>query len=417
MTLTVKLRNPHDQQWAFLESPAKRKVIRAGRRSGKTVGVAVLAVQALLDGHRVLYATPTQDQVETFWFEVKHMLVPVIDAGLYAKNETMHTIEKPTTKERIRAKTAWDANTLRGDYADILIFDEYQLMNEDAWELVGAPMLLDNDGDAIFIYTPPSLRSAGRSKARNPRHAALLYKKAVADPTGRWAAFHFTSHDNPHISAVALEDITQDMSATAYAQEIMAEDRDEAPGALWKRAQLDEDRVGGPQIPRLDERPYTMIVVGVDPSATTTGDECGIVVVGAKGPQEYYVLDDLSRQDSPLGWARAVVEAYHRHNANVIVYEGNQGGEMVAQTLRGVDQDLPLVKVTASRGKQARAEPIAALYEQHQVHHVGNFEALENELCMWEPSSGVSPNRLDALVWAMVGCRDRARATKARAYS
>jgi phage terminase large subunit-like protein len=222
---------------------------------------------------------------------------------------------------------------------------------------------------------------------------------------------------------VALEEITQDMSATAYAQEIMAEDRDEAPGALWKHAELDEDRVGGPRIPRLDERPYTMIVVGVDPSASSTGDECGIIVVGAKGPREYYVLDDLSRQDSPLGWGRAVLGAYHQYNAHVIVYEGNQGGEMAAQTLRGIEEveelwvDLPLVKVSASEGKAARAQPIAVLYGQHQVHHVKVFEALENELCLWEPGSGKSPNRLDALVWAMVGCRDRARATKARAYS
>lgn len=105
-----------------------------------------------------------------------------------------------------------------------MILDEYQLTNEDAWEVVGVPMLLDNNGDAVFIYTPPSLRSAGVSKARDPRHAAKLFKMAQADTTGRWAAFHFTSHDNPFISKEALSEIIKDMSKQSYRQEILAED-------------------------------------------------------------------------------------------------------------------------------------------------------------------------------------------------
>ena len=102
-------------------------------------------------------------------------------------------IERPGSDQRIRAKTAWNADTLRGDYADLLILDEWQLMNEEAWEVVGAPMLLDNNGDAVFIYTPPSLHSRSTSKARDPRHAAKLFQRAQADTTGRWEVFHFTS--------------------------------------------------------------------------------------------------------------------------------------------------------------------------------------------------------------------------------
>ena len=131
--IVVRLRQPHAAQRIFIDSPAKRKVIRAGRRSGKTTGVALLSVREFLKGHRILYATPTEDQIIAFWFEVKRALLPSLEEGVFIKNETRHTIEFSGTKQRIRAKTAFNADTLRGDYADLLILDEYQLMNEDAW--------------------------------------------------------------------------------------------------------------------------------------------------------------------------------------------------------------------------------------------------------------------------------------------
>src|SRR5260221_11511538 len=165
MELTVRLPRPHARQLAFIDSPAKRKVVRAGRRGGKTVGVAVYACEQFLRGRRVLYGTPTQEQIDRFWEECKRALREPLDAGVFYKNETRHIIELPGTEQRIRAKTAWDADTLRGDYADILILDEFQLMHEETWDVVGAPMLLDHDGDAAFIYTPPSIRSLQHSRA------------------------------------------------------------------------------------------------------------------------------------------------------------------------------------------------------------------------------------------------------------
>lgn len=390
--IKVHLRKPHPKQREFIDSNAKRKVIRAGRRGGKTGGIAIHAVEQFLAGHRVLYAAPTQDQVATFWFEVREALRDPIDAGIYTKNETERTIEFPHTKQRIRAKTAWNADTLRGDYADKLILDEFQLMCEDTWDVVGAPMLMDNDGDATFIYTPPSLRSAGVSKARDPRHAAKMFRKAQEDDTGRWAVFHFTSHDNPYISQTALEEIRADMTATAYRQEIMAEDVDEAPCALWRRSNIDAHRVT--KAPEFDR-----VVVGVDPSATSTGDECGVIVAGKAG-DKFYVIGDYSMQGAPIVWAKSAVDAFRLHEANHIVYETNHGGEMVAQTLR-IHGDVPMRGVHASRGKAVRAEPISVLSEQGKVWFVGDFSKLEDELCMWEPGSGNSPNRLDAFVWAI----------------
>lgn len=403
--LKIKLRRPHEKQREFLESPAKRRVIRAGRRGGKTVGIAILAVQMFLAGHRVLYAAPTQDQVATFWYEVCEALRHPIDAGVFIKNETEHSISLRHTKQRIRAKTAWNADTLRGDYADCLILDEFQLMAEETWGVVGAPMLMDNDGIAVFIYTPPSLCSTSRTKAKDPRHAAKLFKRAKDDSSGKWCAFHFTSLENPYISREAVDEMRQDMSAIAYAQEILAEDKEDAPGALWKRETIDRLRLAF--VP--NDASIVHTVVGVDPSATSGGDECGIVAASyGENGQQFYTLEDCSLQGTPQAWAKAAVDAYHRHQANAIIYEANQGGEMVAQTFRMYDPGVPLIPVWASKSKQARAQPISVLSEQGRLHHVGTFYKLEDEMCMWEPG-GESPNRLDAMVWAMTYLKDNVR--------
>ena len=388
----VKLRKPHAKQEEFISSPAKRRVIRSGRRSGKTVGISIYAVKKFLDGHRVLYAAPTEDQLGAFWYEVKRALQEPIDNGIYTKNETMHFIERTGTKQRIRAKTAYNADTLRGDYADELLLDEFQLMNEDTWAIVGAPMLLDNDGNATFIYTPPSLHSRSATKANDPQHAAKLFKKAKADTTGRWEVFHFTSKENPYISQAALEDITQDMSSLSYRMEILAEDVDEAPGALWTRDNIEKARVH--KTPDLSR-----IVVGVDPSATSGGDEAGIITAG-KTTDHYYTMSDDSVQGSPQVWATAAVTAYYKYNADLIVAEKNNGGEMVESVIKQVDQNVRVKLVWASRGKATRAEPISALSEQGRDHHVGSFPKLEDELCLWIPGD-ISPNRLDAKVWAI----------------
>lgn len=382
----------HPKQKAFVESQAKRIVIRAGRRGGKTTGIAIRAVHRFLAGRRVLYAAPTAEQLEHFWNAVCKMLQPAIQSKRLYKNETSHLLELPNTKQRIRAKTAWNADSLRGDYADDLFLDEWQLMDEDAWGLVGAPMLADNNGDAVFIYTPPSLHSRSVSKASDPQHASKLFKKAQADTTGRWAAFHFRSHDNPHISKEAIEELASDMTALAYRMEIEAEDVDEAPGALWTMAVIEDSRVA---IAPLD---CSRVIVGVDPSASSTGDEAGIITVGRKG-NDGYVLADNSVQGSPVTWASAAVRAYHAHGANMIVAEKNNGGEMVALTISTVDPTVPVRLVHASRGKQTRAEPIAAVYEQGRIHHVRKYPTLESEMVLWTPGDP-SPNRMDALVWA-----------------
>lgn len=158
------------------------------------------------------------------------------------------------------------------------------------------------------------------------------------------------------------------------------------------------------------------VVVGVDPSATSGGDECGIITEGKAG-DDYYMLADDSLQGSPEQWAQAAITAYFRHKADCIVAEKNNGGEMVESVIkqavinarqRGENVgNVPVRLVWASRGKATRAEPISAISENDpernqrgRDHHVGSFPLLEDELCMWVPGDP-SPNRLDAKVWAM----------------
>jgi phage terminase large subunit-like protein len=180
-------------------------------------------------------------------------------------------------------------------------------------------------------------------------------------------------------------------------QELDAELLDDVPGALWTRDRIDELRVrDAPELGRT--------VVALDPAITSTeeANETGIIVA-AKGTNGHgYVLTDLSGRFTPDGWASRAVEAYRTWRADRIVGEANQGGEMVEATIRTVDPAVAYRAVHASRGKRTRAEPVAALYEQGRVHHVGAFPALEDQLCSALPDGGTGPDdRLDALVWAL----------------
>jgi phage terminase large subunit-like protein len=184
-------------------------------------------------------------------------------------------------------------------------------------------------------------------------------------------------------------------------QEINAELLTDTPGALWHLEWLDRDRVT--KAPDL-----TRIVVAIDPAVSNNegSDETGIIVAGIAGDKHAYVIEDLSGRYAPHEWAATAIAAYRRHNADRIIAEVNNGGAMVEGTIRAVDPLVSFKSVHASRGKVVRAEPIAALYEQRKVHHVGNFSTLEDQMCAFTSDfdrgrAGYSPDRVDALVWAL----------------
>lgn len=200
-----------------------------------------------------------------------------------------------------------------------------------------------------------------------------------------------------NLSSAALEEMKRRYEGTRIGrQELYGELLFDVEGALWNLQMIESARVT--ECPTL-----VRIVVAIDPAVTSneSSDETGIVVAGLTTEGQYYVLDDVSLKASPDTWAKKAVEAYHLWKADRIIGEANNGGDMIGLLLKQVDINVSYTKVTASRGKQVRAEPISALYEQGRVHHVGVFEKLETQMCEWTPDMAKSPDRMDALVWAL----------------
>jgi len=183
-------------------------------------------------------------------------------------------------------------------------------------------------------------------------------------------------------------------------QELEAELLEDTPGALWSHGSIEAGRLRS--VPEM-----TRVVVAIDPAVTSgeEADETGIVVAGKDQNGHGYVLADISGRYPPTEWARLAIAAYRTHRADRIVAEVNNGGDMVGATLRMVDRNVAFTAVRASRGKIVRAEPVAALYQQGRVHHIGTFPQLEDQMVNFtsdidRAAAGYSPDRVDALVWA-----------------
>jgi len=215
---------------------------------------------------------------------------------------------------------------------------------------------------------------------------------------------------NIHLAQTVRDDLYDLFRGTRWErQELGGQVVDEVDGALWSRGQLEALRGDVPltwDVAKGEHVPHMRrIVVAVDPAVTSGegADETGIVVDGLDMQGRGWLLDDVSLRGTPDAWARAAVDAYHRWGADRIVAEANNGGEMVSLTIRTVEASVPVKLVHATQGKRTRAEPVAALYEQHRIHHRrgADLGAVEDQMCSWEPSSTDSPDRMDAHVWGI----------------
>jgi phage terminase large subunit-like protein len=227
-----------------------------------------------------------------------------------------------------------------------------------------------------------------------PRPVAHI-KNLVSDPMTALVTGS-TYENSANLPPVVLADLRRKYEGTHLGrQELEGLLVDDVPGALWRRAMIDNGRVeAAPDLVR--------IVVAIDPAVSTTeeANESGIVVAGVDDENQGYVLDDITLKGTPQEWASHAVTAYYKWNADRIIAEVNNGGDMIEHTVRMVDNTVSFKQVRASRGKQTRAEPVAALYEQGRVHHVGVFPEMEDQMCMWVPGD-TSPDRMDAVVWAL----------------
>lgn len=288
--------------------------------------------------------------------------------------------------------SAFDPDSLRGPQFDAAWVDELAKWKKarETWDMLQFALRLGEHPQQVVTTTP---RNVGVLKAIVKNPSTVLTQAP-------------TEANRAYLAASFLEEVRARYAGTRTAhEELDGVLLEEAEGALWTTGRLDAGRKAAPE-------GFSRIVVAVDPPVTghAGSDECGIVVAGAvtEGPPadwRAFVLEDASvKGASPADWARAAIAAMERHGADRLVAEVNQGGDLVETVVRQIDPMVPFRAVRASRGKAARAEPVAALYDQGRVHHVRGFDALEDQMCrmtvMGYEGQG-SPDRVDALVWAL----------------
>lgn len=287
--------------------------------------------------------------------------------------------------------SAEEPDSFRGHQFDTIWGDEFVKWRDAQAALDMAQMTLRLGRHARMLLTT------------TPRNMPAL--KALLDMPGV-AVTRAKTADNRTLSPDFHRAMRARYGASALGrQELDGELIDDTPGALWQRGWIEAARVR--TAPPLDR-----VVVAVDPPAGSNGDECGIVVAGRDGTDGYVLADYSGGGLSPAGWAAKVMQAFADFEADAIIAEANQGGEMVRSVLHQADAQAPVALVHASRGKITRAQPAAALYEAGRIHHAGLFAALEDQMCHFDGSKGAkSPDRLDALVWALADLFEGKRAT------
>ena len=363
-------------------------LIKAGRGWGKTRTGAEAVRQWVADGHHyVNLIGATADDARDIMVQGESGILAICP-----------TWERPEYKPSQR-KLAWpngaesliftadEPDRLRGKQSEKLWADEIAAWRyAESWDQAQFGLRLGANPQAVITTTPRPTK---------------LVRAIMADPAT--VVTHGTTHDNKaNLAGSFFSAILKKYEGTRLGrQEIAGEVLDDNPGALFKRADIDKGRLLiAPQLQR--------VVVAIDPAATSTegADDTGIVVAGVAdvaGVSHGYILADATLHATPDGWANAAVKAYRECKADRIVAEVNNGGEMVEAVIRAVDLNVPVRKVTATRGKAIRAEPVAALYEQGRIHHIGHLAALEDQMVEWSPddASAKSPDRMDALVWAI----------------
>lgn len=282
--------------------------------------------------------------------------------------------------------TADEPERLRGKQHKKLWADELAAWRyQEAWDQAKFGLRLGNRPQAVITTTPKPVRNV----------LDLLKDKSAVITKG-------TTYENrTNLAQTFFDEIIKKYEGTRLGrQELRAEVLTDVPGALWTREMI-------PHLPRSAVPMLSRIVVAIDPPASSTenSNECGLVAAGMDGTTAAYVLADRSGVMSPREWGTKAVKLYKELEADCIVAEVNQGGEMVEHVIKSIDPNIMVKSVRAARGKYLRAEPISAIYARGNVYHTELFDALEDQMCTFTPDfdrlQNGSPDRLDALVWAM----------------
>ena len=359
-------------------------LILAGRGFGKTrTGSEWIREQVNLgNAEHIALVGPTAADVRDTMIEGESGILsvfPPAERPHYEPSKRRVTFHNGATAT---AYTADEPDRLRGPNHDLAWCDELAAWRyPDAWDMLVLGLRIGYHPRALVTTTPRPTRIIRDLVARTDVHVT---RGSTYENRGNLAPSFF-------------QEIVARYEGTRLGrQELHAEILDDVDGALWNRDLIEAARVTSlPDMKR--------IVIAIDPAVSSkeTSAETGIVACGVGEDGHGYVLEDRSTRGTPNQWASEAIASYHRLKADRIVAEANQGGDMIRHTLDTVERGVPIRLVHASRGKRVRAEPIAALYEQGRVHHVGMFADLEDQLCSWVPDLSPSPDRLDALVWAL----------------
>ncbi len=364
-------------------------LILAGRGWGKTRTGAEWIRSLRHSAARIAIIAPTFADARDTCIEGESGLRAICRDGEIVKwNRSIGELEFDTGA-KVRLFSGDRPDRLRGPQHHAIWVDELAAFQypQAAWDMAMFGLRLGDNPRAIVTTTPRPI----------PIIKQLLASVTTCITRGS------TYENRENLAPAFFDQIVSKYEGTRLGrQELNAELIDDVDGALWNRDMIERCRT-------LKSENIVRIVVGVDPKASAEANsETGIVVAALNDKGHIYVLDDASIDGLPEQWARQVASAYGRWNADRIVIERNQGGDMVVSTLRAINVNLPILDVTATQSKRVRAEPISAMYEQNRVHHVGSFPILEDQMCSWLPGEK-SPDRLDALVWAVTSLNGQQR--------
>ena len=371
-------------------------LILAGRGWGKTrTGAQDIALYALRNPKTICaVVAPTAGDLRRVCFGGPSGLISIIPKECFSQTKDQKGYSSSVFEIRlfndskIIGYAASEPERLRGPQFHRAWCDELAAWRyPEAFDQLMFGLRLGDNPQCLVTTTPKP----------NKLIKELVSRQDVAVTTGST----FENEANLADSALAmLKDKYE--GTTLGRQELYAEIIENLEGALWTSKLIDEAR-----LPSDTEKELKQIIVAIDPAVTNNedSDETGIVVVGKDHNNEYYVLEDATGKYSPDQWARKAINCFYDWGADRIVAEVNNGGDLVERLLRGMDLNIPYRSVRATRGKLVRAEPIAALYEQRRVHHIGYFPELESQMCSYIGETKPSPDRLDALVWGDVNWR------------
>lgn len=364
--------------------------INAGRSFGKTLaGSNWIATQAMTQPETIgAIVAPTASDLRRVCFEGPSGILKAIPQVCLWKGKIDQAYNR-----NLSELTLWNGSKLLGFSAhepDRMRGPQYHY----AWGDEVAAWRYEDAFDQLNL----GLRLGKRPRlclTSTPRPTKLI-RQIISDP--RTYVVRGSTFENVALSQDVLDKWRDKYEGTRLGrQELYAEILDDVEGALWTHTLIDRERRKAENLPDMRR-----IVIAIDPAVTSgaNSDETGIVVAGLGEDNRYYVIEDESGRYKPDEWANVAIKLYRQHSADRIVAEVNNGGDLVERMLRIVDKSVSYRPVRASKGKITRAEPISSLYEQGKVSHIGSFALLEDQMCTYV-GGGNSPDRLDALVWAL----------------